>query len=69
MNIPYDQSIPLNIDVQNKIGVSGSLPAAKVWDSNYKAVYHLAQSPDKGAKCIIDSTINSNDGTPTSMLS
>ena len=40
-------------------------PAAKaVWDSDFEAVYHMAQDPSGGSNSIKDSTSNSNHGTP-----
>lgn len=38
-----------------------------VWNENYKAVYNMAQDPSGGDNCIIDSTSNSNYGTPSLM--
>jgi len=34
-----------------------------VWDSSYKAVYHMNNNPSGGAGCIKDSTSNKNHGT------
>jgi len=44
------------------VGDAGS--RTEVWDSNYKAVYHMADGVD--ASHIYDSTSNDNDGTKTS---
>jgi hypothetical protein len=46
------------------IGDTGSAAAQNVWDSNFAAVYHMNQDPSGGVGCILDSTSNSNDGTP-----
>ena len=44
--------------------VSSQQDASGVWDSNYKAVYHLKEDPAvAGANGIIDSTSNANHGT------
>jgi hypothetical protein len=37
-----------------------------VWDTNYKGVWHLDESPNDGVAGHIDSTSNPNDGTPNS---
>jgi hypothetical protein len=52
------------IEDLGKIGLTGSFPASLVWDANFKAVYHMAQDPSGGAGCILDSTSNTNHGTP-----
>ena len=46
------------------IGDTGDAAAQAVWDSNFKAVYHMAQDPSGGTDCIKDSTSNANHGTP-----
>lgn len=44
--------------------VSSQQDASGVWDTNYKAVYHLKEDPAvAGANGIIDSTSNANHGT------
>ncbi len=40
-----------------------------VWDNNFVAVYHMNQDPSGGTNCIIDSTVNTNHGTPNGMVS
>jgi hypothetical protein len=50
------------------IGYAGDVAAQNVWDSNFVAVYHMAQDPSGGAGCILDSTSNSNDGTPAGSM-
>ena len=44
--------------------VASQQNSAGVWDSNYTAVYHLANS---GAGIAADSTVNGNSGTPASI--
>jgi len=39
-------------------------PSNSVWDSDFNAVYHMAQDPSGGVGCILDSTSNNNHGTP-----
>jgi len=51
-------------DNSTYVGVTGSTPAKTVWDSDFIAVYHMAQDPSAGGACILDSTSNSNHGTP-----
>ncbi|MHA1355733.1 MAG: DUF2341 domain-containing protein, partial [Candidatus Heimdallarchaeota archaeon] len=46
------------------IGDTGEVAAQNVWDSNFKAVYHLTQDPVGGSNCMWDSTSNVNHGTP-----
>jgi hypothetical protein len=60
LNFRYDASIVDNIYV----GDIGDTPAQAVWDSNFKAVHHMAQDPSGGAGCMLDSTSFGNDGTP-----
>jgi len=57
----YDSTQNDNIDY---IGDTGSTPAQNVWNSNFKAVFHLTQDPTGGSNCILDSTSNNNHGTP-----
>jgi len=49
-------------DNTNFIGTAGNRP--EVWNSNFVAVYTMAQDPSAGAGCIIDSSGNGNNGTP-----
>src|SRR6056297_3563809 len=44
------------------IGTSGN--RTEVWDSDFVAVYTLAQDPTGGTGCILDSTGNGHHGTP-----
>lgn len=53
-----------NVSDNSYVGETGEYSAQQVWDSNFKAVYHLSQSPTGGNGCIKDSTGNNNDGTP-----
>jgi len=55
---------PDQYDNNHYIGDTGNLAAKKVWDSNFKAVYHMSQDPSTGGACILDSTSNANHGTP-----
>jgi hypothetical protein len=50
------------------IGETGDSAAESVWDSNFVAVYHMNQDPSGGTGCILDSTDNSNDGTPAGSM-
>jgi hypothetical protein len=51
------------------IGDIGSTPGQAVWDSNFKAVYHMAQDPNGDVTdAIKDSTSNANDGTPNGSM-
>lgn len=43
------------------VGVSNSVAAQKVWDSDYKLVYHMCDGVDN--QSIYDSTSNNKDGT------
>jgi hypothetical protein len=49
-------------DNTNYVGDTGSTPAQNVWDSSYKAVYHLQGDPATPASNK-DSTINQNNPT------
>jgi len=44
--------------------------ATNTWDTNYKAVWHLSETPDtdSGTDEILDSTTNDNDGDTTNMV-
>jgi hypothetical protein len=63
--LSYDSSQEDNDDY---VGETGSTPAQSVWDSNFAAVYHMAQDPSGGAGCILDSTANANHGTPAGSM-
>lgn len=43
-------------DNSTNVGDVGETPAQAVWDSNYKAVYHMAQDPSGTAPQLLDST-------------
>jgi len=53
----YDNSADHNTTY---IGATGTTAGENVWDSNFKAVYHMV---DATISTILDSTSNSNDGT------
>ena len=58
----YDATVSGNTTY---VGDTGEAAAQAVWDSNFLAVWHMAQDPDgDGADAIKDSTDNTNDGTP-----
>lgn len=61
----YDSNKADNTDY---IGDTGDTPAQSVWDSNFKAVYHLGQDPTGGSGCILDSTANGHDMTPAGTM-
>jgi hypothetical protein len=50
------------------VGLAGSAAAQNVWNSDFAAVYNMAQDPSGGADCIIDSTANANHGTPSGSM-
>jgi len=50
-------------DNNNYVGDTGSAAAKQVWDSNFKAVLHLNQTPSGQAGEIKDSTSYANNGT------
>jgi ribosomal protein S11 len=51
-------------DNDTYIGVVGTTPAQTVWDSDFIAVWNMAQDPSGGSGCIKDSTSNGLHGTP-----
>ena len=57
VNVKYD-----NFKINS--GTVIRCPSTNVWDSNFKAVYHMSQDPSTGGACILDSTSNANHGTP-----
>jgi hypothetical protein len=63
--LSYDSS---QDDNDSYVGETGSTPAQYVWDSNFAAVYHMAQDPSVGGACILDSTANANHGTPAGSM-
>lgn len=56
-------------DNTDYVGVTGSIPAQTVWDDNFVAVYNMAQDPSTGGACILDSTSNGFNLTPSSLTS
>jgi hypothetical protein len=63
--IYYDSTQPDNTTYVDDVG---SAPAQSVWDSNFKAVYHLGEDPTTGSGCMLDSTSNINHGTPAGSM-
>jgi len=62
----YDSSQPDNTAY---IGDTTDAVTHNVWDSNFEAVYHMAQDPNGDvADAIKDSTGNANDGTPSGSM-
>lgn len=64
-NVADDKVLLLSSDITGFIGEAGDIPAQQVWDSNFAAVYHMAQDPSGSTDSILDSTSNENHGTPT----
>lgn len=65
----YDNYIVNSADsITGYVGDTGEAPAQQVWDSNFVAVYHMAQDPTSGSGSILDSTGN-NNGTAYNMES
>ena len=56
--IYYDKT---HTDNDTYVGDTNSTPAENVWDSNFKAVYHMRNGADN--QHIYDSTSNNKDGT------
>lgn len=50
------------------VGDTGEVPAQEVWDAGFAAVYHMAQDPSGSTDAILDSTANTNDGTPNGTM-
>lgn len=61
----YDNTQPDNADY---IGFTSEFPAKQVWSNNFAGVFHLSQNPALLNNCMLDSSINSNHGTPTTTL-
>jgi hypothetical protein len=62
----YDSTQPDNTSF---VGDTTDAVTHNVWDSNFEAVYHMAQDPNgDSADCIKDSTVNANDGTPSGSM-
>ena len=53
-------------DNSGYVGLPGS--RTEVWNSDFAAVYTMAQDPSAGAGSILDSTYNGNDGTPAGSM-
>ncbi len=65
LHLYYDAS---QVDNNTYIGDTGDGAAQQVWNSGFGAVYHMAQDPTGGTDCILDSTSNTNHGTPTGSM-
>jgi hypothetical protein len=65
ITVNYDSS---NADNTAFIGLIGSTPGQAVWESSFKAVLHMSQDPTGGTDCILDSTSNGNNGTPSGTM-
>ena len=50
------------------VGETGDTAAQTVWDSNFAAVYHMAQDPSSGTGAILDSTSNAHHGTTSGSM-
>ncbi len=61
--LKYNQNTPIRLWYGNSDCADQQNPAG-VWDTNYKMVQHLQESPANDAAGHIDSTSNPNDGTP-----
>lgn len=62
----YDSS---QADNTTYVGDTTDTVTHNVWDSNFEAVYHMAQDPNGDvANSIKDSTSNANDGTPSGSM-
>ena len=57
----YDATVSGNITY---IGDIGDSAAQNVWDADFVGVWHMSQDPSIGGACILDSTSNTNNGTP-----
>lgn len=60
--LSFDSTQP---DNEQYVGLTGEVAAQAVWDSNFVAVYHMAQDPSQSGACILDSTVNALHGEPT----
>lgn len=68
--LDVETKITVNYDPSNSsqsafIGVAGSAAAQNVWKNGFEQVWNFAQDPSGGASCVIDSTGNGWEGTPT----
>jgi hypothetical protein len=57
-----------NINTLTYVGWTGSTAGQSVWDSDFIAVYHLSQDPTGGSDCIVDSTENEHNLTPSGSM-
>ena len=61
----FDGSVEDNIE---NVGDTGDEAAQEVWDEDFEAVWHMSQDPTGGAGCMLDSTANERNGTPTGSM-
>lgn len=50
------------------VGDTGEAPAKEVWNTDFKAVYHMSQDTSVVTDCIIDSTSNTNSATSSGSM-
>lgn len=55
-------------DVAGWIGDTGEYPAREMWDTDFRAVYHMAQDPSGGSDSVLDSTLQENHLTPAGSM-
>ena len=55
----FDSSVADNLDF---VGIAGARP--EVWNSDFLAVYTMAQDPSGGSNCVIDSSGNGHHASP-----
>lgn len=65
-----DTIIKIEIGASNTtyVGQAGDTAAQLVWDSNFSCRFGMCQDPSGGTGCIIDSTANNRDATPTGSM-
>lgn len=55
-------------DNDTYVGTIGSSAAQSIWDSDYIGVWHMCQAPSGGPNCILDSTSNILNGSPSGAI-
>ncbi|RLB92209.1 MAG: hypothetical protein DRH26_06790 [Deltaproteobacteria bacterium] len=65
LKLQYDSTFA---DNTTYVGVTGSTAAQNVWDSDFVAVYHMAQDPSGGAGAVKDSTSNEINATSSGSM-
>jgi len=67
--LTWDANVDIYINCGNPGIVTSQENITGVWDSNFKGVWHLSETPDAdgGTDEILDSTINDNDGNNAGM--